>query len=73
MYNYLTADGRFNLYLEALGKGFKGGIHKVKPWDQVLEKKSIVDLKAFSVPILSKPKLRNCISCDFNSENLDFI
>ena len=45
MYNYLTADGRFNLYLAALGKGFKGGIHKVKPWDQVLEKKSIVALK----------------------------
>ena len=31
MYNYLTADGRFNLYLAALGKGLKGGIHKVKP------------------------------------------
>ena len=45
MYNYLTADGRVNLYLAALDKGFKGGIHKVKPWDQVLEKKCIVALK----------------------------
>ena len=31
MRNYLTADGRVNLYLAALGEGFKGGIHKVKP------------------------------------------
>ena len=45
MYNYLTADGRVNLYLAALGKGFKGGILKVKPWDQVLEKGSTVALK----------------------------
>ena len=31
MYNYLTADGRVNLYLAALSKGFKGDIPKVKP------------------------------------------